>query len=148
MAAKKEHTKKKSSKLFSKITLSQQTKTLLGSALMIIGVAFFLAFISYFFTWKEDQSILSELSNRQENAQNLLGKIGASLGDLFVYNGVGLAAFVFAYLLFVTGLHLFVASGKPLLNKWVWGVLVALWIAILFGFFTQSSLVLSGVVGV
>lgn len=107
----------------------------------------FLAFISYFFTWKEDQSILSELSNRQENAQNLLGKIGASLGDLFVYNGVGLAAFVFAYLLFVTGLHLFVASGKPLLNKWVWGVLVALWIAILFGFFTQSSLVLSGVVG-
>lgn len=85
---------------------------MLGSALMIIGVAFFLAFISYFFTWKEDQSILSELSNRQENAQNLLGKIGASLGDLFVYNGVGLAAFVFAYLLFVTGLHLFVASGN------------------------------------
>ena len=48
---------------------------------------FYASLISFFFNWQEDQNILGELSNKSIASRNLLGKIGAALGD-FLSTGV------------------------------------------------------------
>jgi S-DNA-T family DNA segregation ATPase FtsK/SpoIIIE len=44
----------------------------------------------FFIHGQEDQSAVSELTNRSETVQNWLGKFGAFLSDLIVYKGFGL----------------------------------------------------------
>ncbi|MEL4309168.1 DNA translocase FtsK [Joostella sp. CR20] len=128
--------------------VSNQQKIIFGSLLMLLSVACVIAFISYFSTWQEDQSLLKEFGNRQAEAKNWLNKFGASISHLFIYKGFGIAAFIFPILLFQTGLYLFLnRSVKLLTNRWFWGVIVAIWLAIFFGFFTESAPLLGGVVG-
>ena len=82
---------------------SRQTQIIIGSFFILFSVFLCVAFISFFFNWQEDQSILGELSNKSIASRNLLGKIGAALGDFFIYRGFGISAFVIPYLLCVFG---------------------------------------------
>ncbi|SFU74459.1 DNA segregation ATPase FtsK/SpoIIIE, S-DNA-T family [Pustulibacterium marinum] len=130
------------------LALSRPYKIIVGSLLMLFSVALFISFISYFFTWKQDQSEIEQFANRAAQTQNLLKKFGASVSDFFIYDGFGIAAFIFAYLFFVTGLALFFNSNKKAIgSKWLWGVLSATWLAILFGFFIEKAPLLGGTIG-
>ena len=80
---------------------------LFGGFLILTGTLLFVAFGSYFFSWKIDQSNLSQLANRGVETQNILRKLGAEISHLMIYEGVGIAAFIFAYLLLSSGLFLF-----------------------------------------
>ncbi|HLT51217.1 MAG TPA: hypothetical protein VKZ93_04635, partial [Arenibacter sp.] len=71
------------------LKLSKQNKIILGSLLMLLGVALFFSFVSFYFTWEADQSLLTEFTNRNERAQNLLNKFGANVGHLVLYKGFG-----------------------------------------------------------
>ncbi len=130
------------------LSLSRPHKIIIGSLLMLFSVAMFISFISYFFTWKQDQSEVLEFADRQAATQNLLSKFGALISDFFIYHGFGIAAFLFAYLFFVTGLALFFNTNKKAItSKWLWGVLSATWLAVLFGFFVESAPLLGGAIG-
>ena len=73
---------------------------------------------------------------------------GANIGDLFVYNGFGIASLIIAFLLILTGIFYFFDFNKTKLSKyWFWGSLVTLWISILFGFFPNINPLFSGVIG-
>lgn len=127
---------------------SKQQKILFGSFLILFGVALILSFISFFFNWQADQSEIGNLSNRNEHAQNLLNKFGAFLGDIFIYNGFGVAAFILAFLIGLTGIYFFFGYEKRKLSKyWFWGLLLMLWISTFFGFFREKASIFSGVVG-
>ncbi len=127
---------------------SKQNKIILGSLLMLFSIALFFSFISFYFTWQDDQSLLTEFTNRNKGAENLLNKFGASVSHFFLYKGFGLAALIFPFLLFLTGLHLFMSfTKKGLLRKWVWGLLFVIWISITLGFFATKSPLLGGLVG-
>ena len=116
--------------------------------MILFSLSLLVAFISFFFSWQEDQSILGELANKNIKSQNLLGKIGASFGDFFIYKGFGIGAFVLPYLLFITGLFwLFRTKLSRLIISWNWGLFAMLWISITFGFFSSSYKILSGVIG-
>lgn len=131
-----------------KLEISRPYKIILGSLLMLLSIALFISFISYFFTWKQDQSEVLQLANRTAETQNLLRKFGAAVSHFFMYNGFGIASFIFAYLVFISGLSLFFGSNKKALtNKWFWGVLSAAWLSILFGFFARQAPLLGGVIG-
>jgi S-DNA-T family DNA segregation ATPase FtsK/SpoIIIE len=65
--------------------LSKQNKIILGSLLALFSIALFFSFISFYFTWQEDQSMLTEFKNRNEQAKNLLNKFGASVSQFFFY---------------------------------------------------------------
>ncbi|EIJ40677.1 MULTISPECIES: DNA translocase FtsK [Galbibacter] len=149
MAKKKTKTSTKtSSKKIPSFKVSNQQKIIFGSLLMLLSVACVIAFISYFSTWQEDQSLLKEFGNRQAEAKNWLNKFGASVSHLFIYKGFGIAAFIFPILLFQTGLYLFLNYKLKLLtNRWFWGIIVSTWLAIFFGFFSESAPLLGGVVG-
>ncbi|GLB50090.1 FtsK/SpoIIIE family DNA translocase [Neptunitalea lumnitzerae] len=149
MAKQKSKKVKKESKFsIPQIKLSRPYKIIIGVMLMIFSVALFISFISFFFTWKQDQSQLFEFTDRNVPTQNLLRKFGAAVSHFFIYNGFGIAAFVFSYLIFISGLALvFNSSKKALVNKWFWGLLSATWLAILFGFFASQAPLLGGKIG-
>ena len=69
--------------------LTKQQKIIWGAFLFILGIALFLSFISYFFSWKADHNIIGNFTNRENITQNWLNIFGANIGDLFVYNGFG-----------------------------------------------------------
>ena len=144
----KRSTKKTSRFKIPKLSLSKQQQVVLGSFLMLFGLALTLAFASFFFNWQEDQSVLGELSDRSTEASNLLSKFGAGLGNFFIYKGVGIAAFVFSSLVCLSGVYLFFDLKKAALARfWFWGLLVMLWLSVFFGFFSGQYGLLSGTVG-
>jgi S-DNA-T family DNA segregation ATPase FtsK/SpoIIIE len=137
-----------SAKTRPKFQISNQQKIIFGTLLMLLSVAFLIAFISYFATWQQDQSLLKEFWDKQVEAENWLNKFGASVSDFFIRKGFGIAAFIFPILIFQTGLFLFVGLPlKKLNNRWFWGILASIWIAIFFGFFAETAPILGGVIG-
>ena len=128
--------------------LSRQQKVVLGSFLMLLGLALIIAFISFLFNWQADQSTLQELGNRDVVAKNWMSKFGASISDFFIFNGFGLAAFILAGLVTLTGVYLFFNFKlKNLFKFWFWGLLMMIWWAIFFGFFAEKNSMLGGRVG-
>jgi len=148
MAKKAKSSKTSAPKKRGSFKLSKQNKIILGSLIMLFSIALFFAFISYYFTWQDDQSLLSEFSIRNQQARNLLNKFGASISHFFVYKGFGIASLIFTFLFFITGLKLFLSlQNVGLLRKWIWGLVFIIWISITLGFFAESSPLLGGLVG-
>src|SRR5699024_4352612 len=100
------------------------------------------------FTWKIDQSTLSELSDRSVETKNWLSKFGAQVSDFFVFRGFGISSFSIAILLGLTGLYLFFdLKMKSLLSYWIWGGVLMIWLSSVLGFFAEKNPLLGGMVG-
>ncbi|AOW19949.1 FtsK/SpoIIIE family DNA translocase [Urechidicola croceus] len=127
---------------------NRQTQTTFGLFLAIFAIFLLVAFTSFLFSWETDQSELTEFTNKSSNVKNLLGKIGHSLSNFFMYKGFGIAAFILPILIFFTGIYLLLQVHlKKIRKSWGWGILGMLWLSILTGFFTKAGSLLSGVVG-
>jgi S-DNA-T family DNA segregation ATPase FtsK/SpoIIIE len=128
--------------------LTKQHKIILGSLLVLFSVALLLAFISFFIYGQEDQSAVSEFTDRSETVRNWLGKFGAFLADLIIYKGFGIASFVFVRLVFLSGIFLILnIPSKRLKNIWFWDLFAIIILSILLGFFATSSPELGGTIG-
>lgn len=128
--------------------MTKQHNIVLGCLLVLFSVALLVAFISFYIYGQTDQSALSALTDRSEPVENWLGKFGAYLADLLVYQGFGLAAFIFVRLFFLTGMFLILElSTKKLKNIWFWDLFVIIIISVLFGFFATSAPELGGTIG-
>ncbi|HNP66636.1 MAG TPA: DNA translocase FtsK 4TM domain-containing protein [Aequorivita sp.] len=147
MAKKKKSTTKTPRKKIS-FSLSKQQKILLGSFLFLLGLALLFSFVSYFFTWQADQSEIGALTERELQTKNWLNKFGANVAHFFIYDGFGISAFIFAFLVALTGVYYFFDYAKKQLAKfWFWGLLLMLWISIFFGFFGEKTTLFSGIIG-
>ncbi|MGJ8667082.1 MAG: DNA translocase FtsK 4TM domain-containing protein [Patiriisocius sp.] len=148
MAKKKTTTKKtKQPRKPISFKLSKQQKILLGSFLMLLGLALLFSFVSYFFTWQADQSIVG-IIDRDAESKNWLSKFGSNIAHFFIYDGFGISSFIFATLVTLTGVYLFFDYAKSQLKKfWFWGILLMIWISIFFGFFHFKNSLFSGVIG-
>ncbi len=146
----KTKTKKPTPSKFKKpdFTLSSQQKLVFGSFLVMFGIILCIAFISFFFTGKADQSTLSEFTSRSVVTENWLSKVGAWLSDVCIQRGFGVAAFILSGLVFLSGVYVLMNINKTKLRThWFWGLLIMIWVAVFFGFFTSKNTVLAGVVG-
>ena len=138
---------KKTSRNFG-IKLTNQQKLIFGSLLVILGILLFIAFLSFFFTGKADQSTLSEIGVRDVVADNWLNKLGAWVSHFFIMNGFGVSAFIFAGLIFISGIYVTLNINKAKLRShWIWGTLIAIWLSIFFGFFSHKYDALGGIIG-
>ncbi|MBT3548202.1 MAG: DNA translocase FtsK [Flavobacterium sp.] len=127
---------------------SRQSQTVIGSFLLFFSLFLFVAFVSFFSNWGEDQSIIYEFTNTTAKGKNLLGKVGANLSHFFIYKGFGLGAFIVPYLLFLSGLFwLFKTKFSRIIISYNWGLLSMVWISISLGFLKKSSPLLSGITG-
>jgi len=122
-------------------------KTIFGVLFLAVGLFLLISFISYVFNYQDDQSQLSDFWNREAIAENMMGKIGAYLGELFIYHGVGITAFflpVFSILLGIKTLFRF-KKVKPF--KLFYNCLFFLiWFPIFLGFVSKIG-ILHGVMG-
>lgn len=86
----------------------ERTHKIAGAISLLVAAFLFFAFVSYIFTWKEDQSEVNSgigilFSGGKVKTDNLLGNIGAYFSHLFIYRGFGVASFLFCSLFFVLG---------------------------------------------
>jgi DNA segregation ATPase FtsK/SpoIIIE, S-DNA-T family len=95
-----------------KLAKDERTWKIIGTVSLLISIFLFIAFVSYLFTWKEDQDQarkgVSFLFDTDEVApvSNLLGRLGAYVSHKFIFNGFGLASFLFCTFFFVVGINL------------------------------------------
>ena len=77
---------------------------------ILIAVFLFISFISYLFTWEEDQDVakqgFSALFDNSLTAKNLLCRMGALVSHLFINYGFGIASFLICTFFFVVGVNL------------------------------------------
>ncbi|MFT5238625.1 MAG: S-DNA-T family DNA segregation ATPase FtsK/SpoIIIE [Flavobacteriaceae bacterium] len=150
MAKKKTGTAKQPKAARKKLSfaLSKQQKILMGSFLFFLGVAMIFSFVSYFFTWQADQSVVGELTERELETKNWLKKFGTNIGHFFIYKGFGIAAFSLAFLITLSGVYYFFSFTKKQLRRfWFWGILMMIWVSVVLGFFSAKSSIISGVIG-
>jgi len=130
--------------------MSKQQRFVLGCLLVLFSIALLVAFISFYVNgqWQNDQSVVNQIGDRTEVAENWLGKFGAYLADLIIYRGFGLASFIFVRLFFLTGMFLALElSTQKLKNTWFWDIFAIIIVSILFGFFATSAPELGGTIG-
>ncbi|MFL5772907.1 MAG: DNA translocase FtsK [Flavisolibacter sp.] len=95
-----------------KLAKDERTWKILGTISLLVSIFLFIAFVSYLFTWKEDQSQvmkgISFLFTDQDgnNVSNLLGRLGAYASHQLIFGGFGLASFLFCTFFFVVGINL------------------------------------------
>ncbi|KEY19452.1 FtsK/SpoIIIE family DNA translocase [Kaistella antarctica] len=132
---------------------AEQNKTLskprifFGILFLVTSVVGTLSFISYLMNWKADQSQAGNMLDKTINSSNIFGKIGDWLGNLFIFDSIGVAAFLVAFLFFVFGMMIL---KKNYFKPWKTighSLFFICWLPILMGAITQGEGVLSGVYG-
>lgn len=131
-----------------KFAFTRQHKVLLGVLFFLFAVAMLLSFISYFLHGQFDQSVLTSFGSRDEKVGNWLGKFGASLADIFLYKGFGVASFILIRFFFLTGAHLVLDLPlKKIKRVLFWDLFLIIIVSISFGFFNKYLPELGGVIG-
>ncbi len=89
----------------------ERTWKITGAVLLLVAIFLCIAFISYFFTWKEDQDKVFRgdlLFDNDTKVSNLLGRLGAVVSHFFIYKGFGVASMLICTFFFVVGTNLLV----------------------------------------
>jgi S-DNA-T family DNA segregation ATPase FtsK/SpoIIIE len=103
------------------VVRDERTSKIMGGICLLMTLFLFVAFTSYLFTWQEDQDMVQLwrthlFSINDIKANNLMGYIGAFLAYQMMFNGFGLAAYLFCSFFFVLGVNLFFT--KPIFSVW------------------------------
>ncbi|MEN9548500.1 MAG: hypothetical protein RIR12_1091 [Bacteroidota bacterium] len=92
------------------IAKDERTWKIIGTICILLAIFLCISFLSYLFTWKQDQAIaqqgLTALMGTEKPAANVLGNLGAVLSHFFIFNGFGLASFLICTFFFVVGVNL------------------------------------------
>ena len=94
-----------------KLARDERTWKIVGTISLLVSIFLFIAFVSYLFTWEDDQSQVwgrgaGFLVDNDVKVNNLLGRLGAFAAHNFIRNGFGLASFLFCTFFFVVGINL------------------------------------------
>jgi len=97
-----------------KLAKDERTHKILGTVSLLMSVFLFISFVSYFSTWKEDQSQIFNkgigfLFDSGSKVANLLGRLGAYASHGLIRQSFGLASFLFCCFFFVVGINLITA---------------------------------------
>ena len=128
--------------------IKRQRQVIFGGALLLLALLLTIAFVSYLYSWKADYSTLGAITDPTVVAENVLNKLGALISHFFIYQGVGLGAFLIPYLIGLSGYKLFFnGSTKGLISSWAWGIAHILWTCLAFGYVWTEFPILSGIIG-
>ena len=137
-----------------KLAKDERTWKITGAVCILVSLFLLISFISYFFTWREDQSVVfkgtgSILFDSDVKVANLLGRLGAWVSHFFIYKGFGVASMFVCTFFFVVGVN-FLFS-KKVFSVWrnlryvIVGMIV---ISVAFAFvFAKSDFAFGGAVG-
>ena len=128
------------------VVKDERTSKIIGAVSLLVTLFLFVAFTSYLFTWQEDQDMVQLwrthlFTVNDLKANNLMGYFGAFVAYQIIFNGFGVAAYLFCSFFFVLGVNLFFT--KPIFSLWrnvryvIIGLLV---LSTSFAFVTQGAL--------
>ena len=151
----KKSTKKKKEAGVKKERDNTLIKKALGALLMLFSVFVFIASVSYLFSWRADHSILNTgmsdfVFKFQDNLpQNIMGKLGALLAHIFMYDGFGIGSFLLYPIFFIIGYNLYFNNVFRIKPKTVSKLLVsAIWVSLVCALLLSNSLpIFSGLLG-
>ncbi|MEQ9424996.1 MAG: DNA translocase FtsK 4TM domain-containing protein [Cyclobacteriaceae bacterium] len=129
------------------IKLFNDRRFILVAGFFLVGFSLFMltAMISFLFTGKADQSVVSSIGEvgvrlAGLETENWLGLAGAYLSNLFVFKWFGIASFLIPPILFVMGFrYLSGTSLLPLERSSLFVIFFLFWISILTGNFLIAS---------
>jgi len=150
--AKKPDTKKKGKDTEdeSKVKRSDQIKICIGVLLLAFVIIMVVSFISYFFTWKSDQSLsnygfFEALFGSNIQVENKAGKLGAIVANFFIRDTFGVASFAIVAMLVVISLRLLKIRKVRILPFIIKSSVIMLWFSIaLASIFKDSMFMLGG----
>lgn len=118
-----------------------------GVLFIIFSVVLTFSFISYLLNWKADQSQAGTMLDKTVKSSNIFGKVGDWLGNVFIFESIGVAGFIVAFLFFVFGM---IILKKNYFKPWKTighSLFFICWLPIFMGAVTKGQGVLSGVYG-
>jgi S-DNA-T family DNA segregation ATPase FtsK/SpoIIIE len=135
------------------VVRDERTSKIAGAVSLLFAAFLFIAFVSYFFTWQQDQSEVSKSGikiffSSDVHIENLLGVLGAYISNLFMNDGFGIASFLFCTFFFVLGVNLL--FGKKIFNlarnlRYLIAGLIVL--SVVFSFFFGRNFAWGGAAG-
>ncbi|MBL4592985.1 MAG: DNA translocase FtsK 4TM domain-containing protein [Flavobacteriales bacterium] len=134
---------------FSKIINDERLSKIVGLFLLAFSAFLLLAFSSFLFTWEVDQNIINNHWNDPTiQVENWLGKLGAYISHQFIFNGFGIASFLFVFLSFILGFRiLFKSNLLPLGKSFKYATFSVIWISISLSYLIPSTPILGGAFG-
>jgi len=121
-----------------------------GLTFIVFSGVLALSFISYLMNWKSDQSQAGTMLDKSIKSSNIFGKLGDWLGNFFIFESIGIASFIVAFLFMVFGTMIL---KKKMFKPWMTfghSLFFICWLPIFFGAVTKgqgNAGVLSGVYG-
>ncbi len=118
-----------------------RTKLVIGLFIIVFALYLLLAFISYLFSWKVDQSFewSKIFSGPEVQVENWSGKTGAWFAYLFIDRWFGIASFSIPFLLLIIGLRLLNLKLLPLWRTIKITVVATILLSITFGYLFGNS---------
>src|ERR1700722_5872388 len=146
--------------------MNSQVIKITGLFSLLLSLYFFVAFTSYLFTWKDDQSYVSPANGGGSNwskktqelmengvknpfVENWLGKLGALLSNQFIYEWFGIASFLFVLVFFVIGYRLLfkvnlLSIGKTLAYSFFFLIFISVSLGFIHAFTADTPHFLEG----
>jgi DNA segregation ATPase FtsK/SpoIIIE, S-DNA-T family len=146
--------KLKFTSLFAQVD-KRKAKSITGALFLLLSVYLTIACLSYLFTWKTDQSVLSNngfwefmFSDTAIEVQNWLGKFGAWTSHVMIHAWFGIASFGFCFILFVAGVRLLFNIRIFSMKRTLLVASVSVvWVSLFLGLFSKSITFLGGTFG-
>ncbi|MFA6126108.1 MAG: DNA translocase FtsK 4TM domain-containing protein [Bacteroidales bacterium] len=122
-----------------KRSIPGRIKLIFGLFFLFVALFAGISFISYLFSWKGDQSFLdtelsTNLANPDIKVDNLAGKAGAIISNLFIYKWFGISSLILVALFLLYGMALLGLRFLPLLRTSKYGLISMIWISVTLGF--------------
>ncbi|UKB77630.1 FtsK/SpoIIIE family DNA translocase [Chryseobacterium sp. MEBOG07] len=118
-----------------------------GLTFILFSAVLAFSFISYLMNWKADQSQAGTMLDKTIQSSNIFGKVGDWLGNIFIFESIGIASFIIAFLFLVVGTMIL---KKKIFKPWKTighSLFFICWLPIFMGALTKGQGVLGGVYG-
>lgn len=120
----------------------ERVKFVSSMAVFLLSVVMLIGFLSFLFTWKEDQAkfeigIIRYLCDSDIQVENWGGKLGAVLAHLFIHNWFGIPSFSFIFLSVLTACKIIkyepLPYWKAVKHTVIWTVWTSVFLSFVFG---------------
>lgn len=140
-------TQKKPTESPEKGRILSKPRIFFGLTFILFSAVLALSFISYLMNWKADQSQAGTMLDKSIKSSNIFGKAGDWLGNIFIFESIGIASFIIAFLFLVVGTLIL---KKKIFKPWKTighSLFFICWLPIFMGALTKGQGVLGGVYG-
>jgi S-DNA-T family DNA segregation ATPase FtsK/SpoIIIE len=119
-------------------------KFVMGLLMLLLSLFALVGFISYLYTWKEDQSKFEMgyfrlLFNSDIHVVNSGSKVGAILAHIFIHNLFGVPSFVFVWLFVLIGLKIYKYEPVPFWSTVKHSIIWIVWSSIFLSVITSGD---------